>query len=78
LVIDYYPKRFKITKHVCYVYKIRNSEAPKESAKFLGHGFCDHITKSSSLSKSTSSSTLIFQWVCKYTTVKPLLMDTSQ
>lgn len=41
--------------------KIRNAEAPKESAKFLGHGFCDHITKSSSLNKLTSSSKIIFQ-----------------
>ncbi|XP_026811513.1 DNA repair protein REV1 isoform X2 [Rhopalosiphum maidis] len=44
---------------------IRNSEAPKESAKFLGHGFCDNITKSSSLTKSTSNSKIIFQVVNK-------------
>ncbi|XP_022180311.1 DNA repair protein REV1 [Myzus persicae] len=44
---------------------IRNAEAPKESAKFLGHGFCDNITKSSSLTKSTSNSIIIFQVVNK-------------
>ncbi|XP_027854232.2 DNA repair protein Rev1 [Aphis gossypii] len=44
---------------------IRNAEAPKESAKFLGHGFCDNITKSSSLTKSTSNSRIIFQVVNK-------------
>jgi len=49
------------TKNNISVFKIRNSEAPKESAKFLGHGFCDHITKSSSLTKSTSNSKIIFQ-----------------
>ncbi|CAI6345542.1 unnamed protein product [Macrosiphum euphorbiae] len=44
---------------------IRNVEAPKESAKFLGHGFCDNITKSNSLTKSTSNSIIIFQVVNK-------------
>lgn len=44
---------------------IRNAEAPKESAKFLGHGFCDNITKSSSLTKPTSNSRIIFQVVNK-------------
>lgn len=41
--------------------QIRNAEAPIESAKFLGHGFCDHITKSSPLMKLTSNSDVIFQ-----------------
>ncbi|XP_050425232.1 DNA repair protein Rev1 isoform X2 [Adelges cooleyi] len=44
---------------------VRNAEAPKESAKFLGHGFCDHVTKSSPLIKLTSDSKIIFQTVVK-------------
>ncbi|VVC24976.1 Hypothetical protein CINCED_3A018327 [Cinara cedri] len=54
-----------IGKTVTLKLMIRNVEAPKESAKFLGHGFCDHITKSNSLTKSTSNSKMIFQAVNK-------------
>ncbi|XP_050522654.1 DNA repair protein Rev1 isoform X2 [Daktulosphaira vitifoliae] len=54
-----------VGKTVTLKLMIRNAEAPKESAKFLGHGFCDHITKSSSLMKLTSNSNVIFQTIMK-------------
>lgn len=33
---------------------VRASEAPVETAKFMGHGFCDNVTKSTTLASYTS------------------------
>ncbi|XP_063870475.1 DNA repair protein REV1-like isoform X3 [Scylla paramamosain] len=39
--------------------KVRAKDAPIETAKFMGHGVCDNIAKSVSLSMSTSSADII-------------------
>uniref|UniRef100_A0A0P4VTD3 DNA repair protein REV1 n=1 Tax=Scylla olivacea TaxID=85551 RepID=A0A0P4VTD3_SCYOL len=39
--------------------KVRAKDAPIETAKFMGHGVCDNIAKSVSLSLSTSSADII-------------------
>lgn len=38
---------------------VRAAEAPIETAKFMGHGFCDNITKSLTLSNFTSDLSVI-------------------
>lgn len=42
---------------------VRAPDAPIETAKFMGHGFCDHITKSTTLTKSTNDLTDITQTI---------------
>lgn len=42
-------------------YMVRAAEAPVETAKFMGHGFCDHVTKSTTVPKATDDLTLIMQ-----------------
>lgn len=42
------------TKCVTLKVMVRAKDAPLEAAKFMGHGVCDHITKSVSLSDYTS------------------------
>ncbi|KAK8742032.1 hypothetical protein OTU49_002068 [Cherax quadricarinatus] len=39
--------------------KVRAKDAPVETAKFMGHGVCDNIAKSVSISSATSSSSII-------------------
>ncbi|MPC62165.1 DNA repair protein REV1 [Portunus trituberculatus] len=39
--------------------QVRAKDAPIETAKFMGHGVCDNIAKSVSLSLSTSSADII-------------------
>lgn len=34
--------------------QVKAKDAPEETAKFLGHGFCDTVTKSSSLATPTA------------------------
>ena len=43
--------------------KVRSADAPVQSAKFMGHGICDNMTKSSSLRSATRDAPLI-QTVC--------------
>lgn len=40
-------------KTITLKYMVRAQDAPVETAKFMGHGFCDHVTKSTTLSTST-------------------------
>lgn len=42
---------------------VRSAEAPREASKFLGHGVCDYITKSSSLQVYISQASQIFKEV---------------
>lgn len=42
---------------------VRAPDAPIETAKFMGHGFCDHITKSITLTKSTYDLAVITQTI---------------
>ena len=39
--------------------KVRSADAPVQSAKFMGHGICDNITKSSSLRQASRDDRLI-------------------
>lgn len=39
--------------------QVKAKDAPEETAKFLGHGFCDNVTKSSTLATSTADSAVI-------------------
>lgn len=39
---------------------IAAADAPKESAKFMGHGKCDSLSKSSSLKTASASTELIY------------------
>lgn len=40
-------------------YMVRAADAPVETAKFMGHGFCDNLTKSMTLPSSTNELTVI-------------------
>lgn len=40
---------------------VRAKEAPVETAKFMGHGFCDHVTKSVTLNSFTCDLDIIMQ-----------------
>lgn len=40
-------------KTITLKYMVRAAEAPIETAKFMGHGFCDHVTKSVTLANYT-------------------------
>lgn len=42
---------------------VRAQDAPIETAKFMGHGFCDNVTKSVTLAAHTSDLTIISQTV---------------
>lgn len=44
---------------------MRKSDAPVETAKFMGHGVCDHLSKSVSLKSVTDSSKVIADECCK-------------
>lgn len=44
-------------------YMVRAADAPVETAKFMGHGFCDNVTKSTTLSSSTNELTVITQTI---------------
>ncbi|XP_031634603.1 DNA repair protein REV1 [Contarinia nasturtii] len=50
-------------KMITLKYMVRAKEAPIETAKFLGHGFCDNLTKSLTLSTYTSDLQIISQKV---------------
>lgn len=40
-------------------YMVRAAEAPVETAKFMGHGFCDNVTRSTTLSSATDDPSTI-------------------
>lgn len=42
---------------------VRAADAPVETAKFMGHGFCDNVTKSTTLPSPTNELTVITQTV---------------
>lgn len=42
---------------------VKSKEAPEETAKFMGHGICDNVTKSTNLPSETSDSALIARFV---------------
>lgn len=42
---------------------VRAADAPVETAKFMGHGFCDNVTKSTTLPSSTNELAVITQTV---------------
>lgn len=44
--------------------KVRQKEAPTEPAKFMGHGLCDNITKSTHLLMATDSADVIGKECC--------------
>lgn len=44
-------------------YMVRAADAPVETAKFMGHGFCDNVTKSTTLPSSTNELAVITQTV---------------
>lgn len=44
-------------------YMVRATDAPVETAKFMGHGFCDNVKKSMTLSSSTNELTVITQTI---------------
>ncbi|KAK7603882.1 hypothetical protein V9T40_004155 [Parthenolecanium corni] len=44
---------------------IKAENAPKETAKFLGHGICDYVTKSVSLIDATADSEVIYRETMK-------------
>lgn len=50
-------------KCVTLKYMVRSQDAPIETAKFMGHGLCDHITKSTTLNEFTSNFDLILKTV---------------
>lgn len=56
------------TKNVTLKLMVRAKEAPVETSKFMGHGVCDHITKSVSLSQYTNDLETITR--CILTTMK--------
>lgn len=50
-------------KTIVLKYMVRAAEAPVETAKFMGHGFCDNVTKSITLPTFTSDLSIITQTV---------------
>lgn len=50
-------------KSITLKYMVRAQSAPIETAKFMGHGFCDNVTKSITLSTSTCDLNIIKQTV---------------
>lgn len=51
-------------KTITLKYMVRAQDAPVETAKFMGHGFCDHVTKSTTLPAPTSDLDVINQTIC--------------
>lgn len=50
-------------KTITLKYMVRAADAPVETAKFMGHGFCDHVTKSVTLANYTSDLSIISKTV---------------
>ncbi|GFY73330.1 DNA repair protein REV1, partial [Trichonephila inaurata madagascariensis] len=51
-------------KSVTLKLMVRKSDAPVETAKFMGHGVCDHFSKSVMLKSATDSSQIISKECC--------------
>ncbi|GFT55735.1 DNA repair protein REV1 [Nephila pilipes] len=51
-------------KSVTLKLMVRKSDAPVETAKFMGHGVCDHFSKSVLLKSATDSSRIISKECC--------------
>lgn len=68
-------RQFKVLgKCITLKLMVRAEEAPVETAKFLGHGFCDVINKSVSLVTATNDSEIILKEVislCKKLNIDP-------
>ena len=45
-----------------FVWQVRAKEAPIETAKFLGHGVCDQMTRSSTLATAVADQDIIARW----------------
>lgn len=56
-------------KTITLKYMIRSKDAPIETAKFMGHGICDYLTKSLSLSDFTCSLDTIIKTVLNIKTI---------
>lgn len=50
-------------KSITLKYMVRADEAPVESAKFMGHGMCDNVTKTATLNDFTDNFDLILRTV---------------
>lgn len=50
-------------KTITLKYMVRAKEAPVETAKFMGHGFCDNVTKSTTLPSFTCDLDVIMQTI---------------
>lgn len=50
-------------KSITLKYMVRADEAPVETAKFMGHGICDHVTKTVTLNDFTDNFDLILRTV---------------
>ncbi|XP_017484048.1 PREDICTED: DNA repair protein REV1 [Rhagoletis zephyria] len=64
------------TKCITLKLMVRAKDAPREAAKFMGHGVCDHITKSVSLSDYTCDLDTITRTVL--TTMKALELSPNE
>lgn len=68
-------QQFKVLgKCITLKLMVRNEEAPVETAKFLGHGFCNVINKSTSLNNATNDLEVITKEVisiCKKQNIDP-------
>lgn len=42
--------------------QVRSKDAPIESSKFMGHGICDNVTKSSTLPSATCDLDVIIKY----------------
>lgn len=56
-------------KTITLKYMVRAAEAPVETAKFMGHGFCDNVTKSTTLASYTSELSVITDTVFNIKTI---------
>lgn len=50
-------------KSITLKYMVRAEEAPVETKKFMGHGLCDHVTKTITLTDFTDNFEIIFRTV---------------
>jgi len=64
-----------VGRQVTLKIKVRSADAPVQSAKFMGHGICDNIAKSSGLRQASSDSRLIhsvcYQQLWRSLNIKP-------
>ena len=46
-----------------FVWQVRAKAAPIETAKFLGHGVCDQVMRSSTLATAVADQDIIARWI---------------